>query len=71
VETITNTHFRCTVLFKNPSVYDIMWKNMALPDRPHMSIKYCAEIMGFVWRIAEARIKPQIREYLIHILFPW
>jgi hypothetical protein len=34
------THILCSVtfFFENPTVYEIMWKNMAEPDRPQMAI---------------------------------
>jgi hypothetical protein len=33
-----NTHFMLESFSENLSIYEIMWKNMAQPDRPHMTI---------------------------------
>jgi hypothetical protein len=35
----TKTHILCSITFsQNRAVYEIMWKNMVQPDRPHDNI---------------------------------
>ena len=39
------THILCPIIFfffENRAVYEIMWKNMAEPDRPQMANGACA-----------------------------
>jgi len=31
------THFSCSVTLKNGALYEIMWKNLVDPDRPHVT----------------------------------
>jgi hypothetical protein len=51
-----NTHFTFNKFFtENRAIYEIMWKGMVEPDRPHMTILYCAEKTQFACRIT-ARI---------------
>jgi len=33
------THFMFSKFFEIRAVYEIMWKNMVLPDRPQMTIR--------------------------------
>jgi hypothetical protein len=38
------THILCSRTFsKNPAVYEIMWKNIVMTDRPQVAISYGAE----------------------------
>jgi hypothetical protein len=32
-----NKHFMSNIVFFNPAVYEIMWKNMVEPDRSQMA----------------------------------
>jgi len=63
------THSLCSVnffffFFENRYVYEIKWKNIVQPDRPHMTI----------WRMRIACLIPKATntnsEYAIFIVFP-
>ena len=46
-----------TFFSKNYATYDIMWKNMAKPDKPQTTIQYSS--MGFAYWITTATDKTQ------------
>jgi hypothetical protein len=59
------THFMFkTFIFENRALYDIMWKNIVDPGRPHITI----------WRMRIAcwipKVKNTLSEYAILIAFP-
>ena len=52
-EVIQNRHARFISIslffFGNRSIYEILWKNTARPNRPQMTIWFCVEKMQFSW----------------------
>jgi len=56
------THISCSVHFsENRAVYEIMWKNMVVLDRPQMTIEYGAENMRCECPMIRTRMQIHIR----------
>ena len=58
-------HILCSLLFKNLSVYVIMWKNMVQPDRPCTIKEHSAENIQFVCRKTNGSIHTHTSFYLM------
>jgi hypothetical protein len=58
-----NTHLRSITFFENRAIYEIMWKNIAEPDRPQKTI-WC---MSIAWWITKGTNTHS--EYVILIAF--
>jgi len=49
---VFNNYFR-----KSRDVYELMWKGLVVPERPHLTARYGAEEMRFACRVTNARIQ--------------
>jgi hypothetical protein len=58
----------CSIIFffESCAVYEIMWKNVVVPDRPQMTIQYGADKTRFACQITKVRIhaRTHVIEYL-------
>ena len=55
---------------ENHAEYEIMWKNMVGPDRPHVTIQYGSEKVRFATRITKGKHTDTHSEHVIIIVFP-
>jgi hypothetical protein len=58
---LQNTQFMNDIFFfENRAVYEILWKNMVQPDRPHVTILYRACALHAEWLRHKYRYSPRI-----------
>jgi len=53
----TETHILWSIFSENCAAYEIVWTNMARPERPQMTMQNDTENMQFAFRASKARIQ--------------